>query len=76
VIYRAFPVAESFFATLKNELIYVHVWATRQSARTAIFAFIEGWYNRFRHELADLELATCQARPVQGAHQDRALPLP
>jgi len=41
-------VAESFFATLKNELIYVHVWATRQSARTAIFAFIEGWYNRFR----------------------------
>jgi transposase InsO family protein len=41
-------VAESFFATLKKELIYLHVWPTRQSARTAIFAFIEGWYNRFR----------------------------
>jgi putative transposase len=41
-------VAESFFATLKNELIYLHVWPTRQSARTAIFRFIEGWYNRFR----------------------------
>jgi transposase InsO family protein len=41
-------VAESFFATLKNELIYLHVWPTRQSARTAIFAFIEGWYNRLR----------------------------
>jgi putative transposase len=41
-------VAESFFATLKNELIYAQLWATRQSARTAIFAFIEGWYNRFR----------------------------
>src|SRR6476659_926285 len=41
-------VAESFFATLKNELIYVHVWPTRQSARSAIFAFIEGWYNRIR----------------------------
>jgi transposase InsO family protein len=41
-------VAESFFATLKNELIYLHVWPTRRSARSAIFAFIEGWYNRVR----------------------------
>jgi len=41
-------VAESFFATLKKELIYPHVWPTRQSARTAIFAFIESWYNRVR----------------------------
>ena len=41
-------VAESFFATLKKELIYLHVWPTCQSARTAIFAFIEGWYNRLR----------------------------
>jgi putative transposase len=41
-------VAESFFATLKNELIYLHVWPTRQSARSAIFTFIEGWYNRVR----------------------------
>jgi transposase InsO family protein len=41
-------VAESFFATLKKELIYLHVWPTRQSARSAIFTFIEGWYNRVR----------------------------
>jgi putative transposase len=41
-------VAESFFATLKKELIYLDVWPTRQSVRTAIFAFIEGWYNRVR----------------------------
>ena len=41
-------VAESFFATLKNELIYPHIWTTRQSARTEIFRFIEGWYNRAR----------------------------
>ena len=41
-------VAESFFATLKKELIYPHVWPTRQSARCAVFAFIEGWYNRVR----------------------------
>jgi putative transposase len=41
-------VAESFFATLKNELIYVHPWPSRQMARTAVFAYIEGWYNRVR----------------------------
>lgn len=41
-------VAESFFATLKMELIYMHSWPTRASARSAIFEFIEGWYNRVR----------------------------
>jgi putative transposase len=41
-------VAESFFATLKNELIYVHAWPSRQTARTAVFSYIEGWYNRAR----------------------------
>src|SRR5207247_10074582 len=41
-------VAESFFATLKNELIYPHVWPTRRSVPSAVFSFIEGWYNRSR----------------------------
>lgn len=41
-------VAESFFATLKNELIYAHSWPTRRLARTAVFGYIEGWYNRAR----------------------------
>ena len=41
-------VAESFFATLKTELVYRHAWPTHQAARTAIFAFVEGWYNRQR----------------------------
>jgi transposase InsO family protein len=36
-------VAESFFATLKKELIYPHVWPTRRAVRVAIFSFIEGW---------------------------------
>jgi putative transposase len=36
-------VAESFFATLKNELLYRHAWPTRQAAKTAIFSYIEGW---------------------------------
>jgi putative transposase len=41
-------VAESFFATLKNELIYRHVWSTRRHAQLAIFEFIAGWYNQHR----------------------------
>jgi hypothetical protein len=40
--------AESFFATLKTELIHRAVWPTRQHARTAIFHYVEGFYNRLR----------------------------
>jgi putative transposase len=36
-------VAESFFATLKNELIYRHSWPTRHQAELAVFEFIAGW---------------------------------
>ncbi len=41
-------VAESFFATLKRELADGADWATRDAARTAVFAYIETWYNRRR----------------------------
>ncbi len=42
--------AESFVATLKTELLYRNTWATRRVARTAIFEYIEGFYNtRRRH---------------------------
>ena len=37
--------AESFFGTLKTELIYRHSWTSRHDAELAIFAWIEGWYN-------------------------------
>jgi transposase InsO family protein len=40
---RANALAESFFATLKTELLHRHVWPTRQDARSAIFTFIESW---------------------------------
>jgi len=40
--------AESFFATLKAELVERHPWATRAAARTAIFEWIEVFYNRQR----------------------------
>ena len=41
-------VAESFFATLKAELVYRTTWSTRERARLAIFEYIEAFYNRER----------------------------
>jgi putative transposase len=41
-------VAESFFATIKKELIHRHSWPTKADARTAIFDYIESFYNRVR----------------------------
>ena len=41
-------VAESFFGTLKTELIYRRPWLTRESAREAIGEYIEVFYNRIR----------------------------
>ena len=38
-------VAESFFATIKRELIDTRSWPTRAGLRRAIFDYIEGWYN-------------------------------
>ena len=40
--------AESFFATLKRELIHQRNFRTRAEAKSAIFEFIESWYNRER----------------------------
>jgi transposase InsO family protein len=39
---------ESFWSTLKYELVYHHRFATRAQARTAIFDYIETFYNRTR----------------------------
>ncbi|MFI9765191.1 IS3 family transposase [Streptomyces sp. NPDC051963] len=40
--------AESFFATIKRELFDTTTWPSRAAARTAIFDFIESWYNLHR----------------------------
>lgn len=39
---------ESFFRTLKVELVYRRKFKTRKEAMSAIFEFIEVWYNRKR----------------------------
>ncbi len=41
-------VCEAFFATLKKELTRRRSWPTRRQLETAVFAWIEGWYNRRR----------------------------
>jgi putative transposase len=41
-------VAESFFATLKGELVYRRRWPTRVELRAATFEYIEVFYNRQR----------------------------
>jgi len=41
-------VAESFFATIKRELIDTRSWPTRAGLHRAVFEYIEGWYNSRR----------------------------
>jgi transposase InsO family protein len=41
-------VAESFFHTLKTELVYQHRYHTREEARMAVFEYIVAFYNRVR----------------------------
>jgi Integrase core domain len=40
--------AESFFATIKRELIETRAWPTRSGLRCAVFDYIAGWYNTRR----------------------------
>ncbi|QDU21902.1 IS2 transposase TnpB [Urbifossiella limnaea] len=43
---------ESFFATLKKELIHDEDYATREAAKASIFEYIETFYNRVRRHSA------------------------
>ena len=47
-------VAESFFATLKKELIHRRSWTSRAELRSALFEYLEVFYNRRRlHSFID-----------------------
>ena len=43
---------ESFFATLKKELVHHETYATREAARVSLFDYIEVFYNRERRHSA------------------------
>ena len=42
------PVTESFFKTLKTELVYTEHYRNREEARHNLFEYIEVFYNRQR----------------------------
>ena len=64
-------VAESFFATIKTELLDRQPWPTKAMAHKAIFEYIEGWYNtRRRHSsLGYLSPAAYESTRYQPADQ-------
>jgi putative transposase len=64
--------AESFVATLKTELLYRNAWPTRQAARTAIFEYVEGFYNPRRRHSALGHLSPAEFEEVKLGEQDAA----
>jgi putative transposase len=64
--------AESFVATLKTELLYRSSWPTRQVARTAIFEYIEGFYNTRRRHSALGYLSPAEFEEVRLGVRDAA----
>ena len=57
--------AESFVATLKTELLYQSRWPTRRAARTAIFEYIEVFYNTRRRHSALGQISPAEYEEVR-----------
>jgi putative transposase len=53
-------VAESFFKTLKTEMVYQRDFKIKTAAKLAIFEYIEVWYNRQRRHSVLGYLTPCQ----------------
>ncbi len=67
-------VAESFFATIKRELIDRRAWPTVAGLHRAVFDWIEGWYNprRLHSSLGYLSPAQYEVRIHQKTSQQAA----
>lgn len=63
-------VAESFFATLKVELVHDAAWTTRTIARAELFDYIERFYNGRRRHSA---LGYLSPRVFEQRHEQEAL---
>ena len=64
--------AESFFATLECELLDRRSWRTKAEARTALFTWIEGWYNPRRLHSSLGYCSPMKYEEKYGANNDRA----
>jgi putative transposase len=62
--------AESFFGTLQLELLDRHGWKTRQELASAIFDYVEAFYNpRRRHSsVGNVSPAEFESRHTVEAH--------
>lgn len=60
---------ESFFAGLKKEMVYRTRFTTREQARSAIFEWIEVWYNRKRRHST---LGYLSPEAFERKHQEQA----
>ena len=59
-------VAESFFSSLKSELIKIKIYPSRSLAKSEIFEYIKEFYNRVRHHkhLSQLSPRAFEHRPI------------
>lgn len=57
-------VAESFFATIKKELVHRRSWPTKAELRTEIFDYIEIFYNRERRHSTLGQLSPAQFEKI------------
>ena len=61
-------VAESFFATLKKELIHRRSWPLKAELRTEVFDYIEVFYNRQRRHRSLGMLSPAQFETITHQH--------
>lgn len=66
-------VAESFFATLKKELIHRRPWPTKAELRTEVFDYIEAFYNRRRRHSTLGHLSPAQFEIISLQQQQEEL---
>jgi putative transposase len=67
-------VAESFFATLKKELVHRRAWPTKAELRGEVFEYIEVFYNRQRrHTHLGQRSPAEYERTTQPQHQTEAI---
>ena len=66
-------VTESFFSSLKKERVKRHIYAFRQEAKSDVFDYIEGFYNRVRRhshldQLSPQPFEQLQTKKIGRAH--------